>query len=186
MNAFEEDGKIIADMMQFEEAPMFPHLDGSAPDLKKGEAKLNRWEIDLNSNSGSIKKNYLDDSIGEFPRLDERKSMSKYRYGYYASNNGESPKGVSFNSITSYDFETDMKDSFTLSEFDAVGEPIFVPKSLSANEGEGYLLSLAFLGQENRSDLMIFDAENISSGPIAKAKLPHRGPYGFHGNWRQG
>ena len=35
MNAFEEDGKIIADMMQFEEAPMFPHLDGSAPDLKE-------------------------------------------------------------------------------------------------------------------------------------------------------
>ena len=24
MNAFEEDGKIITDMMQFEEAPMFP------------------------------------------------------------------------------------------------------------------------------------------------------------------
>ena len=27
MNAFEKGDKIIADMMQFEEAPMFPHLD---------------------------------------------------------------------------------------------------------------------------------------------------------------
>ena len=30
--------------------------------------------------SGSINKEYLDESIGEFPRLDERKSMSKYRF----------------------------------------------------------------------------------------------------------
>jgi len=33
---------------------------------------------------------------------------------------------------------------------------------------------------------MIFDAENVSSGPLTKAMLPHRIPYGFHGNWRQG
>ena len=39
MNAYEDGGKIIADMMQFEEAPMFPHLDGSSPDLKKGRSK---------------------------------------------------------------------------------------------------------------------------------------------------
>jgi carotenoid cleavage dioxygenase len=186
MNAYEADGKIIADMMQFEEAPMFPHLDGSRPDLKKGEARLNRWEIDFSSNSGSIKKQYLDDSIGEFPRLDERKAMSKYKYGYYASNDGKSPKGVSFNTVTSYNFDTGYKDSFTLTEFDAVGEPIFVPKNKNSDEGQGFLIALAYLGKENRSDLMIFDAENISSGPLAKAMLPHRIPYGFHGNWRQG
>ena len=27
---------------------------------------------------------------------------------------------------------------------------------------------------------------DVSSGPIAAAQLPHRIPYGFHGNWRQG
>ena len=186
MNAYESEGKIIADMMQFEEAPMFPHLDGSRPDLKKGEARLNRWEIDISSNSGSITKQYLDDSIGEFPRLDERKAMSKYKYGYYASNDGKSPKGVSFNSISSYNFESGYKDSFTLTEFDAVGEPIFVPKNQNSEEGQGFIIALAYLGKENRSDLMVFDAENISSGPLARAMLPHRIPYGFHGNWRQG
>ena len=36
------------------------------PDNKKAEAKLNRWEIDLTSNSGSIKE-YLDEHRGEFP-----------------------------------------------------------------------------------------------------------------------
>jgi carotenoid cleavage dioxygenase len=112
--------------------------------------------------------------------------MSKHRYGYYASNDGKSPKGVSFNSISSYDFETGYKDSFTLTEFDAVGEPIFVPKNQNSDEGQGFLIALAYLGKENRSNLMVFDAENISSGPLARAMLPHRIPYGFHGNWRQG
>ena len=60
------------------------------------------------------------------------------------------------------------------------------PKNLDSREGEGYLIALSYLGMENRSDLMIFDAENVSSGPLAKAMLPHRIPYGFHGNWRQG
>ena len=93
---------------------------------------------------------------------------------------------MSFNTISNYDFNTGYKDSFTLSEFDAVGEPIFVPKNKDSKEGEGFLIALAYLGRENRSDLMIFDAENIASGPLAKAMLPHRIPYGFHGNWRQG
>ena len=78
MNAYTNGDKIVADMMQFEEAPLFPHADGSSPDPKKAEARLNRWEIDLSSNSGKINKNYLDDDIGEFPRLDERYSMLNY------------------------------------------------------------------------------------------------------------
>jgi carotenoid cleavage dioxygenase len=28
------------------------------------------------------------------------------------------------------------------------------------------------------------DAENIEQGPIGKAMLEHRVPFGFHGNWR--
>ena len=105
---------------------------------------------------------------------------------YKRQNHGNSPKGISFNSITRYDYKTGNKEVFSLSELDAVGEPIFVPKSPDADEGVGYVIALGYLGEENRSDLMIFDAENISSGPIARAMLPHRIPYGFHGNWRSG
>jgi len=38
---------------------------------------------------------------------------------------------------------------------------------------------------DNRSELLILDAENVESGPLAVVKLPHRVPSGFHGNWRQ-
>ena len=186
MNAYSEGNKIIADMMQFEEAPGFPHADGSTPDLRKAEARLHRWEIDLSSNSGEIKKNCLDEDIGEFPRLDERFSMLNYRHGYYACSIGDHPPGISFNAIAHRDHQTGAKEFFVVNKQDEVGEPIFVPASREAEEGEGYLISLAFRGEENRSDLLIFDASNVTSGPIATANLPHRVPYGFHGNWRQG
>ena len=187
MNAYTDGDKIVADMMQFEEAPLFPHADGSAPDPKKAEARLNRWEIDLSSNSGKINKNYLDEDIGEFPRLDERFSMLNYRHGFYASSIGDHPPGISFNSITHRDHKTQTKKVYTLKDkVDAIGEPIFVPSSKESEEGDGYLIALAYRGNENRSDLLIFNAMNVDSGPIATAHLPHRIPYGFHGNWRQG
>ena len=141
----------------------------------------------MSSNSGKINKNYLDDEIGEFPRLDERYSMLNYRHGFYASSVGDHPPGVSFNSVTHIDHKTQIKDFFTLkNKEDALGEPIFVPSSKDSDEGEGYLIALAYRGKENRSDLLIFNAMDVSSGPIATAQLPHRIPYGFHGNWRQG
>ena len=186
MNAYSDGNKIIADLMQFEEAPGFPHADGSSPDPKKAEARLNRWEINLSSNSGEIKKNFLDEDIGEFPRLDERFSMFNYRHGFYASSIGDHPPGISFNSVAHYDHQTGKKEFFVLDKGDAVGEPIFVPASIDTKEGDGYLIALAYKGNENRSDLLVFNATDVTSGPIAVAHLPHRVPYGFHGNWRPG
>ena len=43
---------------------------------------------------------------------------------------------------------------------------------------------MIYRAEEKRSDLAFFDAENVADGPIACAELPHRVPYGFHGNWK--
>ena len=36
------------------------------------------------------------------------------------------------------------------------------------------------------SDLVIIDASDFAGDPVARIKLPHRVPYGFHGNWIAG
>ena len=71
-----------------------------------------------------------------------------------------------------------------LPDGDVTGEPVFVPRSADAEEGDGYLLSVVYRAGENRSDLMFLDATDVAAGPIACAELPHRVPYGFHGNWK--
>ncbi len=182
MNAYTEGNRIVAHVMQFEEAPLFPKLDGTPPDPAKANARLCEWTIDLADNANSIKRRYLDDISGEFPRLDERFAGHGYRHGYYAAaNNG---RGVSFNAIAHHDFATGRRTQYNLPQGDATGEPVFVPSAEDAAEGDGYLLSVIYRAAENRSDLIFLDAANLADGPIACAQLPHRVPFGFHGNWK--
>ena len=184
MNAFSDGNTLRAHVMQFEEAPLFPHVDGSKPDREKANARLCEWEIDLAANSNGVKQTYLDDITGEFPRLDERFAGLDYQHGYYAASTTRNG-GDGFNSIVHQDFSKGSAQRFDLPEGDYTGEPVFVPRSKGSSEGDGYLVSLLYRGTENRSDLAVFDAQNLSDGPLALANLPHRVPFGFHGNWRE-
>lgn len=181
MNAFEHEGQIIADMMQYEEAPLFPTVTGGMTDKKKSLAKLSRWVLDPENES--IKRDYLDDIVGEFPRLDERRAGLTYRYGYYAGMLGKSPS-KSQNAVIFHDYESGERTLWAPGGGDAVGEPVFVPRSSDSSEGDGWLICLVYRAEENRSDLAVFDAQDIPAGPVACAELPHRVPFGFHGNWR--
>lgn len=62
-------------------------------------------------------------------------------------------------------------------------EPVFVERGPGAAEGDGWILAVVYRGNENRSDLVVLDAQAIDKGPIATAELPRRVPFGFHGNW---
>ena len=181
VNAYTDGSRIVAHVMQFEEVPLFPNVDGTP--TAPAAARLTEWVIDLADNSNGIQRRFLDDIAGEFPRLDERFACGPYTFGYYAASVG---RGVDleFNAVVRHDFAAGRRSQYVLPEGDSTGEPVFVPKSKDAEEGNGYLLSVVYRGRENRSDLAFFDAQNLADGPIACAELPHRVPYGFHGNWK--
>ena len=182
VNAYTENNRIVAHVMQFEEVPLFPRVDGRPTDPSKSQARLCEWTIDLGDNTGGITRRYLDELPGEFPRLDERFALNGYRYAYCAGNVGQ--PGVHFNALVHYDLASGARSDYVLPDGDTVGEPVFVPRAADAPEGDGYLLSIVHRGRDNRSDLVFLDASNVSAGPVACAELPHRVPYGFHGNWR--
>lgn len=62
-------------------------------------------------------------------------------------------------------------------------EPVFAPRAEDAPEGDGWLLTPVYRAAENRSDVVIHRALDLEAGPVATVRLPHRMPYGFHGNW---
>jgi carotenoid cleavage dioxygenase len=166
--------------MQYENAPLFPNADGSPG--KPASARLCRWTFDLSGKTNTIARNYIDDSAGEFPRLDERRAGLPYRHGYFAANS-RNGTDVKFDAIAHIDFAGDKKSVHSLAKGDAAGEPVFVPRSAEAGEGDGFLVAVAYRAAENRSDLLVLDAQDIEAGPIATAALPRRVPFGFHGNW---
>ena len=183
MNAWDDGDKIIADVMQYEAAPLFPNPDGTPGDPAKARARLCRWTFGLAGNSDQVGREYIDDLPGEFPRFDERFAGLPYRHGYYAARLHATPNGA-FDTIAHLDLQSGRRSTFELPGNDAISEPVFVPRAADAAEGDGWLLAVAYRGQENRSDLLVFEAGDLEHGPVATAPLSHRVPFGFHGNWR--
>ena len=91
--------------------------------------------------------------------------------------------GMSFNSLAHIDLKTGRRTMLEYDAGDAPGEPVFVPRSAAAAEGDGFVLSVVYRGAEDRSELQVFEAQDLAAGPIARARVPHRVPFGFHGNW---
>jgi carotenoid cleavage dioxygenase-like enzyme len=183
MNAYEGNGKIVGDVMQYEAAPLFPDPNGQAGDPAKAVAHLTRWTFDLSANTDSFQRERIDDLAGEFPRLDERFAGLDYGHGYFAASS-DSRVLDNFNLIAHIDLKSGKRTAYQLPSGDAASEPIFVPRKTDSPEGEGYLLATIYRGAEHRSDLAVFDTAALDRGPIAVAELSHRVPFGFHGNWR--
>jgi carotenoid cleavage dioxygenase-like enzyme len=181
MNAWDEGDRIIADVMQYESPPLFPNADGSrgAP----ASARLARWTFDLAGASDVIGREYIDDLPGEFPRFDERRAGLSYRHGWFAGQEAI-PGSVRAASLAHIDLATGVRSVWDLPRGDAVSEPVFVPRSAEADEGDGWLVAVAYRAQEDRSDLVVLEAKDVAAGPIGAAEMPRRVPFGFHGNWR--
>ncbi|MGO4325812.1 carotenoid oxygenase family protein [Cupriavidus sp. 2TAF22] len=177
MNAWESGNRIIADVMQYDTAPLFnPNADGA-------RARLCRWTFDMAGNSDTFTREYLDDMAGEFPRFDERFATLPYRHGYFAFRQHESSARGSYDGLAHIDLRSGKRTVHVLDEGDAVSEPVFVPRAADSAEGDGWLIATVFRGAENRSDMVVYEAGAIADGPVATVQLSHRVPFGFHGNW---
>lgn len=183
LNAWDEGDRVVAYVMQSEAAPLFPLPDGTPGDPKKASSRLCRWTFDLAGNSNTFKQDYVDDLTGEFPRLDERFTGAKNRHGFYAAHCRPADEPT-FDGIARIDLVTGRRELFTVPASDALSEPVFVPRTSDAPEAEGWLLTVAWRGEERRSDLLVLDAGALGDGPVATVQLSHRVPFGFHGNWR--
>lgn len=183
MNAHTDGDIITCDVCEFEMAPLFPWADGTPGDPDKAIPRLTRWTFDMAQNTDDYKVELLDDLACEFPRLDERYTATNYRYGYFAGDTNPQFKVGAFNVIGCRDHQTGTTDLYDVGEGCATNEPVFVPRSKDAPEGDGFLLANIYDSNRKATHLVILDAQNVSGEPLAKAYLDHRVPFGFHGNW---
>ena len=184
MNAFSDGDIVTCDVCEYGEAPLFPHVDGTPADPEKSKAYLKRWTFDLGSNSDDYSIDQLDDTVCEFAKLDERFTGLNYRHGFFACEGGQESTSGGFNALGHIDHNSGKVSIFDMGAQFATSEPVFVAKSDGAAEGEGYLVANVYDTATDKSHLMILDAENLEAGPIGKAMLDHRVPFGFHGNWK--
>jgi carotenoid cleavage dioxygenase-like enzyme len=185
MNAYVENDQLTLDVARYEQLLFMSPKAARDPGWRdKNVARLHRWTIDLR-NGGGIKSTPLDDRDGEFPRVDERKVGRKHRFGYMAATGPEANASALpvWTAIQKYDLERGTSEMRSFGPENGSGEPLFVPRHEGAAEDDGYVLTLVYDKPRNASDFYVLDARHIQGEPIAKISIPHRIPYGFHGNW---
>lgn len=151
---------------------------------------LTDWTVDLASNDNQFYfVTKLTDTVGEFPRIDDRFAGIENRYGWVLEMDtrrphelkGGSAGGMLMNCLFLKDLKTAQNN---------IGGPAQSPpyrshasSSKHAPEGDGWIVQVCNQLGESRSDLLLFDALEIEKGPIATVHVPIRLGFGLHGNF---
>lgn len=194
VNAFDDNGKLYLDLPVALDNVFwfFPDKDGKYPPPGSFGTEVTRWCFDMNDKNSQASPNVISTMAAEFPHCDDRYVGKPYKYGFMQASDPTQPynperagpiMGFFFNTFLTMDMSTGKADTWFCGDTSSTQEPVFAPKSANAPEGDGYVLGIVNRRDENRSDLVILDAMNMSEGPVANIKLPVRLKYGIHGNW---
>jgi len=194
MNAFQDGTKIHFDTPEAKNNmfPFFPDIHGAPFNGLESASFLTRWTVDLASNSTEFAgRERLTTMMGEFPRIDERRTGLRYRYGWMlvidptkpVEMKGGSASGMIMNTLGMIDHETGTEAKWWCGPVSSLQEPCFIPREGSDAEGDGWIVMVCNRLEEHRSDLLLFDATDIAKGPIAEIRIPIRLRFGLHGNW---
>jgi carotenoid cleavage dioxygenase len=120
----------------------------------------------------------------DFPRIDERRFGRPHRYAYTMMlPETPDPAFLSADSLLKHDLQTGVRTEHCFGPQRYPGEFVFVAAHANAEEDEGWLIGLVVNASDQTTDLVIIDARDFTAAPVASARIPHRVPLGFHGNW---
>ncbi len=180
VNAFEEDGELVVDLVAHEDASIIDRLYlanlRAARDVV-ATGKLRRYRLPLDG--GRAQREDLSDESIELPRINYRaRSGRDYRYVYGAGQRG----GDFHDQLVKVDLER-REASHWHEPGSYPGEPVFVARPGAEGEDDGVLLSVVLDAAAERSFLLVLDASDLSE--VARAEAPHHIPFGFHGDFRR-
>ncbi|MBR8830003.1 MAG: Apocarotenoid-15,15'-oxygenase [Chroococcopsis gigantea SAG 12.99] len=151
-----------------------------------GETKTNApgrlWELVLDPIKGKIIRNErLHDRACEFPVVSGDSVGQPWRYTYLAIHE-ETDTHVQpelLVNLACFDHEKRILSIGSVEKNCYPSEPILVP-----GEEGGWILTVVYNGNCDRSEVRIYPADNIGADPICTLALPEVIAPGFHGTWR--
>ena len=189
-NAHENaSGQIVLDAVRYDPAAfdrVWTDLGGAATPsqaLASGRnsgGHLYRWVLD--AVAGTVSEQHLDDVPVEYPTVNGERTGYSSNLVYAVS----TPILIDADrrpSIVKYDTGNGNKEIYPLGEDWIPGEAEFVPAPGGTREDDGWLVSIITHKTANAASLVVFDAADVTAGPIATVHLPRRVPIGFHGSW---
>ncbi len=188
-NAWEEGDEIV-----MQGTPYRPPQDSADP-IAAGQriAKLvatlendcMMYEWRFNLKTGATKEGLIADAANmEFPSTNPLFQGRQSRYSWNvlmgASRQPEEPQ---FTGLCKVDTRTGQVQRWSDGDDYWYSEAPFAPKANATTEDDGYLVGFVWNGAQTRSEAHLFDARDLSRGPLARIHLPQRVPHGFHSVW---
>tara|TARA_R110002124_G_scaffold3114_1_gene21261 strand:- start:1956 stop:3473 length:1518 start_codon:yes stop_codon:yes gene_type:complete len=153
------------------------------------EANAYRWRFNLRT--GEVREGDIDDLNTEFNKSNPIFHGVKSRYAYHQRIPllHEGGHTLRFTGLVKYNNETGQRSQWDYGPGVFGSEAVFAPKpgaDRNSVEDDGYVLTLVTDSTDWQSHCLVFDATAIESGPVARVRMPHRVPFGFHATWAQG
>ncbi|KAF1018822.1 MAG: Lignostilbene-alpha,beta-dioxygenase isozyme I [Paracidovorax wautersii] len=193
LNSYEADGKLHVDMpvTTGNVFYFFPQADGFLPSPETLRSCMMRWTFDLQSTQDEVEPTALTTFPCEFPRCDERYTGQRYRHGFVLAYDPSLPFDAAlgappfqfFNQLAHIDVEAGTSEVWYPGNAQCFQEPIFVPRSPDAPEGDGYVIALLNHLNGDNTELVVLDSQRMAAGPVARIKIPFRLRMSLHGNW---
>mmetsp|Transcript_124702 Transcript_124702/g.248983 ORF Transcript_124702/g.248983 Transcript_124702/m.248983 type:complete len:640 (+) Transcript_124702:46-1965(+) len=192
-NAFEcEDGKIVLDCVVADRwDPHLPRDNVSTPLWEQENPsgwprqQLVRYEVDLQAKTWT-KCTCCERHIG-LTSVNASVSGLQHRYIFCAVGHSETGIGP-MAGVGKIDMQssTFTVDCWVPNSTEFCCQPVFVARQGSVEEDDGYLLSILFDGDAQRTEVVVLDARNVSQGPVCRIPLKTAVPHGFQACWAQG
>ena len=184
-NAYEEGDEVVLDGF-FQHNPTASgvrrHADAlkgfETLDMNVLEARAHRWRFNLKT--GSCSEEQMSDRCSEFPMINGTHAGRRHRYSY---NSICAPNLFAFNGLIKHDLDTGKEETYEFEDGVFVSETVMAPRDNSAREDDGYLVTFSSDLIRDISDALVFDASDITQGPICKIRLPERISSGTHASW---
>ncbi|NJO66781.1 MAG: carotenoid oxygenase family protein, partial [Leptolyngbyaceae cyanobacterium RM1_405_57] len=147
--------------------------------------------LDLKTNT--VERKLIESRCCEFPFVHPNRAGRPYRYVYLGAAHaaqGNAP----LQAILKVDLVSGERQIWSAAPRGYVGEPIFVPRPTTtaeqlqsngkaSDEDSGWLLTMVYNSEQERSELVILDAKDLTKEPVARLHLKHHVPYGLHGSF---
>ncbi|MFT4624439.1 MAG: carotenoid cleavage dioxygenase-like enzyme [Myxococcota bacterium] len=186
VNCWEEGDEVVMVGCRTADPTLKPdRADGRIAAMLSGlklQATLHEWRMDLAT--GATRERPLDDRFSEFPMIAPGVLGRKNRFAYLSEIPVEIP--ATFDALLKIDIATGAAQRFAYGPGVFGSEAPFVPRPGGTAEDDGWLVTFVTDTSDWSSACLVFDARDITVGPVAKVRLPARVPAGFHTTWVQG
>jgi carotenoid cleavage dioxygenase len=182
INAWEDGDEVVLDTCRVKRPIPQEGVNGRLERMLaylRLDAQLYRYRFNLKT--GATHEGPLDDENTEFPTMNTQLLGAPSRYSYNVHINAE--KTLLFDGIFKYDTHKQRHDAIWFGEHRFGSEAPFAPRPHATSEDDGYLVSFVYDGREERSEVVIYDAKDVTNAPLARVILPQRVPIGFHACW---